>query len=351
MKLVIAGSGKMGHDLFNLMLGHDFKIVWLCIDETEADRAGKSFEKRLGRQLRAGLIDQKAHDGLRNGVLITSDQTMAAGAEMVLEAVFEDADTKADFFNTISGIVNPDALLATNTSSIPLRRIFRDDQLLKRAAGLHFFYPAQLRDLVEVNLNDRLATEMIRKIDDLMQRIGRFHINLPEKENFLLNRLLLPVQLEAVLILNEGLAEVREIDALTRNALFPIGIFEFFDHVGQDIMSASVRNYSATGSNEEVYAPLQSHLDGRVSAGDLGMKAGKGYYQYPVAPDHFSMDGMDTGKQQDIIQRLELAFFGELGRCLDKETLPTADLDRALKEYWGVENSFIELGRERAYLK
>lgn len=332
MKVLIAGSGKMGADLFNYILPYGFEMIWLCLDETEAEKVRHGFMKKAGRQLRAGLINQDVHDNMMNRVNITSDHAAAAEVGLVIEAIWENAEAKQSLFTSLGRFLPSDAILTSNTSSIPLSTIFTDPSREAYCCGMHFFFPTILKNIVEINISEHTTTDVLEKLCNFLSHIERKFLVLPEPEHFLLNRLLLDVQTEALRqhLLNN--MAVSDIDALVRRYIFPIGIFEFFDHVGLDVMLASVRNYATCDPEDR--SLLIKGLEAKVGEHKLGVKNGEGFYTYPLDTRSLHCT-LPEEQQQELLLKLEQLVFQAIVRINEKKIIDPADLDHAIMEYWG----------------
>ena len=350
MKIAIAGSGKMGTDIFHLVSGAGLEVLWLCVDEPEAERARLLFEKRLARQLRAGLIDRPQYDRLLDSTTISNDAAHASDVDLVIEAIWENLPAKQKLFEVLGSVCKRDCVFTSNTSSIPIERIFTDPDRKSFCCGMHFFYPVALKDLVEVNVEEGFSEAGWGVIQTFLGAVGRNFILLKTQDHFLMNRVLLPLQREVVSLLNEGVADPRGLDAVVRQEFLPIGMFEFFDHVGIDILHASVLNYAEGPDADQDLSLLLRHLQTRLSQGFLGLKGNKGYFDYPVHPAFFETDGMIPKERELIRSRCGKALFTAIAGILEKGILSRGTLDRALMEYWSLDHSLLEKGRALGFL-
>jgi len=348
MKILIAGSGKMGTDIFQYILPFGFDMLWLCLNDAEAEYARQQFTKKAGRQLRAGIMDQSAYDKMINRVVISSDIAEAAGTDVVIESIWEQASEKKALFRKLDAVLPADAILTSNTSSVPIHELLPSQNRSSHCCGLHFFFPSALKNLVEINAPAELDSAVLERLKDFLVHIDRRFIVLPEPEHFIMNRLLLPVQNEAMNMLLEYPMQVQELDALVRKHIFPVGIFEFFDHVGNDVMLASVSNYVKYQPNGNDYAALLNGLRKKVQENLLGIKTGIGFYQHPI--DHSGFNCNLPGiVQTALVGRLEKAWYQSIQEFLAKKILTAHELDEAIMEYWGENLSFIEKGKHKGY--
>lgn len=349
MKILIAGSGKMGTDLFRLFVPLQHEICWLCLDEYEAQRARDQFEKRTARQLRSGLISQSDYDELLQRIRVTHRMEEGADAELVIETIWEKAEEKRALFLQLDKLLAPEALLTSNTSSVPLNLLIPSEKRRPFFAGLHFFFPSAMKSIVEINATTSLDPTALLKLQQLAERLGHLALILPEPHHFLMNRLLLPVQNEAVRLLQEYPLQPATLDVLVREHLFPMGIFEFFDHVGMDVMLASVSNYMHYQPDGHDYSPLRDALRKKVQENELGIKTGRGFYIYPLTVEQAAAH-LPEPVAKALVKRLEDAWYTELCRTLQTGVLSESLLDSALREYWGESDGFMDKGRRKGYL-
>lgn len=347
MKLLIAGSGKMGTDIFYYILPYGYEMVWLCYSEEEAEQTRNHFKKKADRQLRAEIIDQAAYEKMFSDVTITTGISLAAGADLVIETIWEQAADKRSLLARLDAVLPETAIITSNTSSVPLKDIVPIGRK-KSFCGMHFFFPVRMKNLVELNVLQETDPDVLQQLKDFLKEIERQALVLSPEAHFIMNRLLLPVQNEAVLLLQEYPVSVFELDALVRNSLFPVGIFEFFDHVGNDVMLASVNNYTKSFNDGTDYSLLTETLRKKVQENLLGIKTGMGFYQHPIEPEKFVCSLPDVVRHA-LIQRLEKAFYTAVSHCIQSGLLAEQALDEALMEYWSAEESFLEKGRKKGY--
>ncbi len=349
MKVLIAGSGKMGTDIFNYLLPYGFEMVWLCLNDAEAAKMSIAFHKRANRQLKAGIIDQTGYDQLISRITITADYGAAKETDMYIEAIWEDASAKWELFDKLDQLAKPEALFISNTSSIPLSELFIIPDRKAFCCGLHFFFPLMLKNIVEVNVTNHTSTATVNRLLTFLSEIERNYLILPEPEHFLLNRLLLKAQAKAMnLHINEQIA-AKDIDAIIRNKIFPIGIFEFFDHVGLDIMFASVTNYSVYQDKRIDCTELLNAFKVKLASNCLGVKSGEGFYKYPLNID-LNECSLSLETQHRIQLMIEDCIYSSLATIIAKEIINPEELDRALDEYWSENLGLIGKSKTKGFL-
>jgi 3-hydroxybutyryl-CoA dehydrogenase len=336
MNLLIAGSGKMGTDIFQYLIPFGFNITWLCENETEKEKAQQSFLKKLNRQLRSGLISQEDFDRSVQSVKITYHLNDAENCDFVIEAIAEDEELKRRWFLDLHKVINSNAIICTNTSSIEIEKLIPAPERKAFFTGLHFFYPVKLRNIVEINASIDFSEASLKIIKSFLDRIERKYIMLNPDQHFFLNRIFLPAQHEAFLLLQSGNANAAQIDSWLQKDLFPNGIFSFFDHVGIDVMAASIRNYANYDSIGRDYSGLIAYLEKMVSEGKTGIKSGEGFYKYPLQSSNAENISLPE-ETIDKINKIKAVFYETLINCLKLEILPPNELEFAINEYLGTD--------------
>jgi 3-hydroxybutyryl-CoA dehydrogenase len=336
MNLLIAGSGKMGTDIFQYLMPFGFNIIWLCENETEKEKAQQNFYKKLKRQLHSGLISQHEFDCSVQSIKITSDLSDSKSCELVIEAIAENEELKCNWFLDLHKVINSNAIITTNTSSIEIKKLIPAPERKTFFTGLHFFYPVKLRNIVEINASIDFNEANLKIVKSFLDRIEKKYITLKPANHFLLNRIFLPAQHEAFLLLQSGKADAAQIDSWLQKDLFPNGIFGFFDHVGIDVMAASIRNYANYDSMGRDYSGLINYLEEMVSKGKTGIKSSEGFYQYPLKSSTAGNISLPQ-ETEEKINRIKAVFYETLIHCLKQEVLSPNELEYAINEYLGTD--------------
>lgn len=277
----IAGSGRMGADIFHYMSDYDFSIVWLCISGQEREKQQRAFMRRIDRLHNAGTLDGAARARMIEKTSITGEIRDMGAADIVIEAIPENILVKRAFFSELVSLVGRDAVLATNTSSIRPSLLLAQDMGRERFAGLHFFYPVKLKSIAEIIRTDHTNARSLEVLRDLLRFTGKSFLEMHESNGFVLNRIFLDLQAQAWRFCAEGRAGTRCMDMIVREDLFPSGVFEMFDAIGLDVVCASMENYAVYAADAAFYEPLIGELKRLVSLGRLGRKCGAGFYRYP----------------------------------------------------------------------
>jgi 3-hydroxyacyl-CoA dehydrogenase len=255
---------------------------------------------------------------------------------LIIEAINEDVEAKKELFRVVDKIAPPGCIFVSNSSSINPSALIPSEDRKDKFAGIHFFYPIALKDIVEVIITSETSQETLSRITWFLKTISRRFLILEEKDSFILNRIFLHFQNEAFLLVNEGKASLQQIDRIVRENLFPTGVFEFFDSVGLDVMLASVRNYSRDDPSAERYRPLIGQLQDLVSQGRLGAKTKGGFYG-----DGLSVDSGHPENDAEIIAILSASYEQAFRRFCMSSGIPPSELKTAMDEYFGAETPMV----------
>jgi 3-hydroxybutyryl-CoA dehydrogenase len=340
----IIGEGKMGTNLIYYLLDFGFSLVWVCSKDADTDKINRSFNKKIKRLLDSGIIDETACSNLQANTIITGDLQPLKYCDLIIEAIPEDIDLKQRLFMELERVAPGDCIFASNSSSINPSDISTFLSSKNRVVGLHFFYPVALKDIVEFIISVGTSNEVIERVKQFLTLIKRNHLVLNEKDSFILNKIYLDFQNEAFLIVSEEDLTISQMDALIKKYLFPAGVFDFCDSVGNDIMLTSVRNYTRDYPNKDHYMKFTLELERLVHDNRSGVKSGAGFYSYPFEfdDDDYLLNNMKQELIERIIQRILFTMRSSINKFSAQSGISSIILNNAMKEYLGSERDLLD---------
>ncbi len=283
-KIAIIGAGTMGNGIAHVFALHNFSVKLIDVNQNALDKALINIEKNLDRQVQKEQIKiEEKERALSN---IQTFNTLAGGLtniELVIEAATENEELKMSIFRDIDAIAPENAILATNTSSISITKLAAVTNRPEKVIGMHFMNPVPVMKLVEVIVGYSTDKNVLNSIMKLSQQIGKSPVLVNDYPGFIANRILMPMINEAIYSLFESVAGVYEIDTVMKLGMaHPMGPLQLADFIGLDVCLA-ILNVLHTGFGNQKYAPCPL-LVNMVAAGNLGVKTGKGFYDYAHGP-------------------------------------------------------------------
>lgn len=280
MKVAVIGAGTMGSGIAQTFAQNDaVDTVYLCDIKEEFAEGGKSkIKKNIDKLVAKEKIDQAKADAIM-GKIKTGLNTIAVDPDLVVEAALEKMDIKKACFKELQEniVKNEDCIFASNTSSLSITEIGAG--LKKPIIGMHFFNPAPVMKLIEVIQGGNTPDEMVEKVKEIAEKLGKVPVQVNESAGFVVNRILIPEINEGIFVYSEGVADIEGIDnAMKLGCNHPMGPLELGDYIGLDIVLAIMEVlYNETSDSKYRPAPLLRKM---VRAGHLGVKSGIGFYDY-----------------------------------------------------------------------
>jgi 3-hydroxybutyryl-CoA dehydrogenase len=339
----VVGAGTMGAGIAQIALEAGHEVVLHDVDEAAIERGRARIRDGLARRaakldLDADSIDEWVEGrlgGLREAVTLDA---LGAEAEVIVEAALEDLELKRTIFATLDSAAPADTILATNTSALSVAAIAAATSHPERVLGLHFFNPAPLMPLVEVVATDVTDPGVVDRAMTLIEAWGKVPVRCSDTPGFIVNRVNRPFTLEAIAMLDEGVAGVTTIDAAVTAEGFPMGPFELMDLVGIDVNLAAARGVWEGLGRPERLRP-SSTQERLVEEGRLGRKTGTGFYRYEdgrrvSAAQEFADDVPDRTTMPTaaaIAERILMAVVNEAWHAVGDRVATMADIDLALR--------------------
>jgi 3-hydroxybutyryl-CoA dehydrogenase len=284
-KIAVLGAGLMGHGIAKVAAQFGgYEVSILDVNDHLLKRGMSMIQESLSKFVAKGVLDQAKAAAVLSGIHPTLDLKHAVtGALLVIEAASEDPKLKLDLFRNTAELIDPNTVLASNTSSISITLLGAVTNNPENVCGMHFFNPPQLMPLVEIIKGAKTSDKTVVKVQDIAKSMGKETV-LCKKDSpgFIVNRILVPALNEAVFLVHEGVAEPADIDKAVKLGLnWPMGPLTLLDYVGLDTTLNIAHVFlSEFGDSKYRPSPLLTEM---VRAGMLGRKSGKGFYDWPSA--------------------------------------------------------------------
>lgn len=278
-KMAVLGAGQMGNGITQVAACAGIEVVMVDIKQEFVDKGMATIEKSLSKLVAKERMTEEDAKSARDRISTSIDRKSCSDADLVVEAVPEILDLKISIFKELDEICKPDCILATNTSSISITKIAEATNRPENVIGMHFMNPVPIMKLVEVINGKQTSESVTSSVLEAAERMGKIPLMCNDSPGFVSNRILCPMINEAILTLQEGVAEPEAIDGIMKLGMnHPIGPLALSDLIGNDTV-LHIMNVLHEGIGDDKYAPAQLLVD-MVAEGRLGRKSGNGFYSY-----------------------------------------------------------------------
>lgn len=277
-KIGVVGAGTMGNGIAQIAAQIGCDVVMRDIEMRFVEGGMKKIEGFLSKSVEKGKMDINEKNTIIGRIKGTTDLVDLKDVDFIVEAVIEDMDLKKSVFKELDELCRPEVIIATNTSSMSITEIGASTKRSDKVCGMHFFNPVPLMRLVEVIRGYSTSDETIQTTTELAQNMGKVTVEVKkDSPGFIVNRILMPHFLEAVKIVEEGIASIEDVDKAVKNGLnYPMGPFELMDLTGIDI-AYFVTEYLYKELNKENKWVAPNLMKTMVRAGKFGKKTGGGW--------------------------------------------------------------------------
>lgn len=275
----VIGAGTMGNGIAQVAARAGYSVVMRDVKDEFLKRGLQAIDKSLQRDVDKERLSEEEKQSIIKRIKSTTDLEALGEASLVVEAVTENLEVKTEIFSALDRITPPDAILASNTSSISITRLGAATSRPDKVIGMHFMNPVPVMKLVEVIRGLATSDETYERVRNLSEKLGKTALDCNDSPGFVSNRVLLPMINEAIFTLHEGVATRESIDGIMKLGMnHPMGPLQLADFIGLDVCLAILNVlYDGLGDPKYRACPL---LKRYVDAGWLGKKTGRGFYKY-----------------------------------------------------------------------
>jgi 3-hydroxybutyryl-CoA dehydrogenase len=275
----VVGAGQMGSGIAHVAAASGRMVTLVDIDESLVARGRATIEKNLGRQVEKGKLTPAQRDETLSRLSLAVGIESLAQADLVVEAIVEDEETKRTLFRKLDEMLPPGSILASNTSSISITRLAASTKRPESFIGMHFMNPVPVMTLVEVIRGIATSDETTVRVSALAREMGKTPVECRDFPGFVSNRVLMPMLNEAFFVVHEGVAQPEAVDAIMKLGMnHPMGPLTLADFIGLDTCLAILRVLHR-GLGDDKYRPCPLLVQ-MVDAGWNGKKSGRGFYSY-----------------------------------------------------------------------
>jgi len=275
----VVGAGTMGNGIAQVFAQAGFDVCLIDTAEPMLDRARETIARSLAKFVKRGTLTEEDRDATLGRIATAISLDRLSKADFVVEAILEDVGAKRALFTSLDTIVTPDAVLASNTSSISITTLGSATRRADRVLGMHFMNPVPLMPLVELIRGQATSASTMQAAHAICIRLGKTAVEAGDYPGFIANRILMPMINEAVYAVMEGVGTPEAIDTVMRLGLsHPMGPLQLADFIGLDVCLAIMSVlHEGFGDSKYRACPLLRRM---VAAGRLGRKSGQGFYSY-----------------------------------------------------------------------
>ena len=277
--IAIIGAGQMGNGIAQVSSCAGYRVTMIDIKEEFLEKGMNTINNSLNKLVSKGKMSEIEAESAISRISTSTAKSSASNADLVIEAIPEVLSYKTSLFAELDSLCKPEAILATNTSSISIDSIASSTNRPDRVIGMHFMNPVPIMKLVEIINGSDTSDEVNNAVVNAAEKMGKTALSCNDSPGFVSNRILCPMINEAIITLEEGVAEPEAIDGIMKLGMnHPIGPLALSDLIGNDTV-LHIMNVLHEGFGNDKYAPSQL-LVKMVSEGKLGRKSGEGFYKY-----------------------------------------------------------------------
>ena len=340
-KIVVVGAGTMGHGIAEVAAISGFKVGVIDVSWDFLNRAKERITDSLNKMYEKKQIKEKPEDILSR-IEFNVSYDIARDADFAIEAVPENLELKRKVFKTLDEVTPKHAVLATNTSSIPISDIAEATNRKEKVIGMHFFNPPVIMKLVEVIPSKYTSEDVVKLTIDLANKMNKIPVRLKyEIPGFVSNRIFIRLLQEACREVENGEGTIEEVDSAARNKLkLPMGLFELADYVGLDVV-VDIWNVLVTRGTTDVKCGM---FKNKVNEKNLGVKSGKGFYTYP-SPGKYVKVQLPAESKIDPAKIISLAV-NEASWMIENQIVSAKDVDTVMIYGFNFPKGLLEIADE-----